>query len=381
VAPAYPGAVATTAVIFGGPSPEHDVSILTGLQAARALAGTSPTPPLALYWSKTGDWFSVDPLLEAEDFADGVPKASSALRLLAGPGGGFVAAGRGRWGRDRPLEIEVAVNCCHGGPGEDGTLQAALDLAGVAYTGPTLAGAALGMDKLAFGDLASAAGLPVLPRTLLSPDTDELPAGGPYIVKPRFGGSSIGIDVVENLETARARLSANPHLRQGAVVEPYRPDLVDIQVALRTWPGLSLSAIERPVRTRASAEIYGYADKYVGGEGMASAPRELPAKLSPSLEERVRAAAEVAARLCGVRGVARLDFLCGLDSEELFVSELNTVPGSLAKHLWVDPEVPLPQLLADLIAEARARPSAQHTSMGADGSVLRSAAAIAAKLG
>lgn len=375
-------AVVSTAVIFGGPSPEHDVSILTGLQAARALVGArSDDSPMALYWSKTGDWFQVDPQLEGEHFADGVPRASSALRLLAGPAGGFVAAGRGRFGRERPLEIDVAINCCHGGPGEDGTLQAALDMAGVVYTGPTVAGAALGMDKLAFGDVASAAGLPTLPRAVLFGDTDQMGAPGPYIVKPRFGGSSIGIDVVEDLETARARLGVNPHLRRGAVVEPYRPDLVDLQVAVRTWPDLALSAIERPVRSSSTSEIYGYADKYVGGEGMAGAPRELPAKLSPELEARLRHAAVRVSRLCGVRGVARLDFLCDLDGEELFVNEINTIPGSLAKHLWVDPEVPLAQLLSDMMAEARARPSSQHTSMGADGSVLRSAATIAAKLG
>ncbi len=76
-------------------------------------------------------------------------------------------AGAGRLGRTRPLPIDAVVNCCHGGPGEDGTLQAALDLVGVAYTGPGVAAAALGMDKLAFAGVAQAAGLPVLPRVLL----------------------------------------------------------------------------------------------------------------------------------------------------------------------------------------------------------------------
>jgi D-alanine-D-alanine ligase len=113
---------------------------------------------------------------------------------------------------------------------------------------------------------------------------------------------------------------------------------------------------------------------------MASAPRELPARLSTRLESALREAAIKLSSLCGVRGVARLDFLCGLDNEELFVNEINTIPGSLAKHLWVEPEVPMGVLLSDMLAEARARPSSQHTSMGADGSVLRSAATIAAKL-
>ncbi|SRR5579875_218739 len=369
------------AVIFGGPSPEHDVSVLTGLQAARAL-GPGPARVRGLYWAKTGDWFEVDPGLEGADFADGPPRGASPLRLVASPGGGFVAPG-GRLGRERPVEVEVAVNCCHGGPGEDGSLQAALDLAQVSYTGPTAAGAALGMDKLGFGAVVSAAGLPCLPRVALGGGGDHPPGWpgfpGPYIVKPRFGGSSIGIDVVEDAETARARLVANPHLRQGAVLEPYRPDLYDLQVAVRTWPELQLSAIERPLRSSTGAEIYTYSDKYVGGQGMASAPRELPARLGTGLEADLRQAARQVAVLAGVRGVARLDFLS--DGQELFVNEINTIPGSLARYLWVDPPLEFARLLADMVEEAARRPAVQWTTAGADGSALRSAGTIAGKLG
>ncbi len=369
------------AVLFGGPSPEHDVSVLTGLQAARALLGAGgqarPGPVRALYWSKAGDWFEVSPEREAADFADGTPPGAAPLRLVAAPDGGFVTR-PGRLGKERRVEVEVVLNCLHGGPGEDGTLQGALDLAGLAHAGPTVAGAALGMDKLAFGAVVAAAGLPCLPRQLLGPD--EGPTfTGPYIVKPRYGGSSIGIEVVADRETALARLSANPHLRQGAVVEPYRPDLADVQVALRSWPELSLSAIERPLRSSVGSDILSYGDKYTGGEGMVSAPRELPAQLAPSLEAELRRVARRVATLSGLRGVARLDFLA--DDDRLYVNELNTVPGSLAKYLWVEPEVAFPTLLADMLAEALARPAAHFTSSGADGSALRSAGAIADKLG
>lgn len=355
--------MSTPAVIFGGPSPEHDVSILTGLQAARALGpGT-----IAIYWAKTGDFFEVDPSLEGKDFVDGVPRKSPELRLAAGEG--FV--------KKKRLDISAAVNCCHGGPGEDGSLQAALDLAGVRYTGPNVAAAALGMDKLAFANLVTAAGLPSLPRAALTADAQ--PAfDGPYIVKPRFGGSSIGISVVADIDTARALLQSDQHLRAGAIVEPYRPDSVDVNVAVRTWPSLELSAIEKPVRNEGS-KILGYADKYVGGEGMVSAPRELPASLAPAVEKAVRDAAERIAVIANVRGVARIDFL--LDDGELFVNEINTIPGSLAKYLWVDPVVPFERLLRDMLDEAERRPTFHWTTAGADGTALRSAGSIAGKLG
>jgi D-alanine-D-alanine ligase len=374
--------VPDVAVIFGGPSPEHDVSVLTGLQAARGLAagpvdGTGGAPR-ALFWSKTGEWYEVDATLEADAFLEGVPRGAQNLQLTVGAGGGFSEPG-GRLGRARPIDIDAALVCCHGGPGEDGTLQAALDLAGIRYAGPTVAGAALGMDKMAFGAAVSAAGLPTLPRNLLVSDGDPPPFDGPYIVKPRFGGSSIGIDVVEDFATAQARLSANPHLRFGAVLEPYRPDLTDLQVAVRTWPALELSAIERPIRASSAADILDYRDKYVAGEGMAGANRELPARISSELEKELRHAGETIAALAGVRGVARIDYLS--DGRQFVVNEINTIPGSLARYLWVAPELAFATLLADLLAEARQRPTHSYSADGADGTVLRSAGSIASKLG
>jgi D-alanine-D-alanine ligase len=364
------------AVAFGGPSPEHDVSILTGLQAARELlAGGAEVT--ACYWTKTGDWYRLAAELEASEFLHGVPGGAERLRLFVGEGGGFVVTGR--LGRARPLELDAVVNCCHGGPGEDGSLQAVLDLAGLPYTGPGVAGAALGMDKLAFAGVVATAGLPSLPRLALEQSTADVGWVGPSIVKPRFGGSSIGVEVVEDLDTARARLSLNPHLRRGAVVEPFRPDLFDLNVAVRTWPEPALSAIERPLRSGPAAEILGYADKYVGGQGMASAPRQLPAVLDRGLAAELRRQARLVMQLAEVRGVARIDFLS--DGETLLVNEINTIPGSLARYLWVDPPVSFGTLLADLIDEARARPAGRYSAMGADGTVLRSAGSIAAKLG
>ena len=379
----------TVAVACGGNSPEHDVSILTGLQAARALVdagGATGADVKLLYWSKAGDWYRVDLALEASAFVDGVPRGAEALRLMTGAGnghsaGGFIVAG-GRMARQRTLDIDVVVNCCHGGPGEDGTLQAALDLAGLAYTGPGVAAAALGMDKLAFGGVVTAAGLPALPRVALGfgggAGANNIGFDGPYIVKPRYGGSSIGVEVVADESTARARLGANIHLRRGAVMEPYRPDLFDLNVAVRTWPAPEVSAIEKPLRSAPGAEILGYADKYVGAEGMASAPRELPAQIKPDLADAVRAQALAIVELAEVRGIARVDFLS--DGDVLFVNEVNTIPGSLARYLWVDPPIGFDVLLNDMIEEARSRPTARYSAVGADGSVLRGAGSIAGKL-
>lgn len=368
--------MASPAVIFGGASPEHDISVLTGLQAARALAGGAP---VCLYWSRGGEWFEVDAGLEGKDFADGAPRQARPLRLVTGPGGGFVGEG-GALRKQRPIDISAAVVCCHGAPGEDGTLQAALDLAGIRYTGPDVAGAALGMDKLAFGAVARDAGLPVLPREAAVPEEGWAPSfPGPYIVKPRFGGSSIGIATAVDAATVVALLHQSVHLRAGAVVEPYRPDAVDLEIAVRAHPSVQLSAISRPERTGGAGEIYTYHQKYVGGEGMASSPRETNPDLPGETAKLIRETATSLVPLARVRGVARVDFL--LDGNELYLNEVNTIPGSLARHLWVDPPVPFATLLSDMLDEATRRPTTFWTTAGADGTALRSAGTIASKLG
>jgi D-alanine-D-alanine ligase len=371
--------VARPGVIFGGPSPEHDISILSGLQAARALEQAG-RDPLAIYWSKNGEFHAVPAALEAKDFVTGVPPKAQRLDLVARPGGGFVAEGGGLFKKGgQPLELSAVVNACHGGPGEDGTLQASFDLAGLAYTGPSAAGAALGMDKLAFGGVMEAAGLPALPRRVFTAGGPDPDFPGPYIVKPRFGGSSIGIEITDDLTAARVLVRTSPHFREGAVVEPFLGDAVDLNISVRTYPSLELSAIEKPLRADASGRIYTYAEKYLqGGEGMASAPRELPAVLPAEVEQRIVGITRRVVELACVRGVPRIDFLWRGD--DVWVNEINTIPGALAWYFWAQLGTPLLALLDGMLAEAAKGPTRRYTSEGADGTALRAAGSIARKL-
>jgi D-alanine-D-alanine ligase len=169
------------------------------------------------------------------------------------------------------------------------------------------------------------------------------------------------------------------HFRRGAVLEPYREDLFDLEIAVRSWPKVELSAIARPIRQRAGAEILDYSDKYVSGEGMHASPRELPAELDGALAERIRELALRCAVLLQIRGIARVDFLS--DGSELYLNEVNTVPGSLSRYLFIDPPRTFGELLGDLVDEAVRAPAAAFSSAGADGTVLRAASSIAAKLG
>jgi D-alanine-D-alanine ligase len=363
----------TIAVIFGGPAPEHDVSILTGLQAVRELQ-RNEVDVTPIYWDKEGNWFGTPQNAEGKDFLEGAPKDSELLSFVLGANGGFFQSS-GRFGRDKKIDIAAALICCHGSPGEDGTLQSALDLASIPYTGPSAAGAALGMDKLAFGAVAMNVGLPTLPRDVLRKDRNPN-FGGPYIMKPRYGGSSIGIEVVEDYDTALALQNNSVHFAKGAIIEPYRDELIDLNIAVRTYPEVELSTIERPLRS--GPGILNYADKYVGGEGFLSAPRELPAQIPEDVERAIRAATKRLVAAASVRGLARVDYLWHEDA--IYVNEINTIPGSLAKYLWTNPPLAFSTLLSDLLDEAVKYPTHAYSSEGADGAALRAAGQIAAKL-
>lgn len=358
--------MAKPAVIFGGPSDEHDISILTGLQVTRALGDVH-----AVYWSKTGDWFEVDPDLEAADFAEGVPRKARELAFIAAPGQGLVA-------KKRTLDVDAVLIACHGGPGEDGTLQGLLDLVGLRYTGAGQAASALGMDKLAFGAAMAAAGLPTLPRTLVATGREASPAfDGPFIAKPRFGGSSIGIEIADDWPTVLALKKASSFFDQGAVVEPFLAKSRDLQVAVRTFPEWELSAIEAPAR--ADDGIYSYGQKYLAWGGEVSGGREIPALLDAGLEDRIRELSHRVTEVAGLRGISRIDYL--ERDGDVVVNEVNTIPGSMAAYLWIDPPIVREVLFRDMVDEARSRPVRVFSVAGSDGTALRSAGTIASKLG
>ena len=366
------------AVVFGGPSPEHEISILTGLQSERVLtrAGESVVP---LYWSPTGSWFVVPQGTEARDYLEGAPAGSKPVDIRLGGDLGLFLKGRLRSER---IEIDAALSCLHGGLGEGGGFAGLFALLGIPATGSTLYASALGMDKLAFGGLMLAAGIPSLPRAALLPDV-EPGFDGPYIVKPRFGGSSIGIEIVEDLAAARALTRTSTHLRAGAVVEPFRRDLIDLNISFRTAPALEVSELERPLRADAGG-VYSYAEKYLAGQageqaGLSTAPREMPAQVPDAV---TALAGELAAKVAAVTrltGVVRVDFLYDPQSQDLYVNEVNSVPGAMSLYLWASRR-PAAEVLVDALVEARDAGVPTVASGFGSGAALRAAGGITGKL-
>ncbi len=171
-------------------------------------------------------------------------------------------------------------------------------------------------------------------------------------------------------ESDRARLDA------GSQGQPFLPDVRDLQMAVRTYPALELSAVEEPLRADG---LYTYEQKYLAWGDSGVAARRLPALLDSALEERLRDLARRLVGMLGLRSVARIDFL--ERDGDIYVNEVNTIPGSQAAYLWIDPPLTRRQLLADMLAEAEQRPPRRFSTAGADGSALRAAGTIASKLG
>jgi len=369
----------TWAVLFGGPSPEHEISILTGLQSERVLtaAGESVLP---IYWAPSGGWYLVPPASEAKDYLEGVPKGARAIEVRLGENPGLFL--KKRFG-DESLDLSAVLVCLHGGIGEGGGAAAVFNLLGIPATGSSLFAGAVGMDKLAFGGLMGTAGIPSLPRELLS-TLREPSFPGPYIVKPRFGGSSIGIEIVDDIDAARAVARGSVHLRGGAVLEPYRPELVDLNISFRTHPSLQITQLERPLRGESAGALYSYAEKYLAGSagadaGLTSAPRQFPAQVPDAVAAKATELAAAVAEVTGLTGVVRVDLLLDEGSGDLFVNEVNSIPGAMSLYLWA-PQVVAAEVLKDALIEARdARPSVPTSGFGS-GAALRAAGGIAGKL-
>ena len=234
------------------------------------------------------------------------------------------------------------------------------------------------MDKLAFGSAMASAGLPTLPRALVSTGDEPAPTfDGPFIVKPRFGGSSIGIEVAEDWDTVLALTSSSRFFDQGAVVEPFLTGSRDLQVAVRTYPRWELSAIEAPARS--GDGIYSYDQKYLAWGGEVSSGRELPANVDEAVAKGILDLSKRVTDVAGLRGIARIDYL--ERDGELWVNEVNTIPGSMAVYLWIDPPLERARLFGDMLEEASRVVTRVFSTAGSDGTALRSAGTIASKLG
>jgi D-alanine-D-alanine ligase len=371
------------AVFLGGRSPEHDVSVITGLQALKAI-DQDRFVAFPVYVTPRGEWLVGESLSERRNY---LPDARARGELtevtlsLGEPGRGVLVPKRsGLFSRRPPQEFDAAVLAFHGLGGEDGQTQGLFETANLPYTGMRTLASAVFMDKAATKRLLRGLDIPLLPYAIVSRTPGGLPSedalrrllegiGLPCIVKPVHLGSSIGVGKADTVEEVRALLPTIFRLDNQALLEPFVPNLVEYNLSvMRAAGAVRTSAIECPKRAE---ELLDFRQKYLSGgsdkggvkgetadsQGMLSLTREINPALPAELEASLRRWAVAAFEAVDGTGAPRIDFYCNAATGEVWLNEVNPCPGSFGYFLWeaADPPIRFTALLSLLIDEALTR--------------------------
>jgi len=346
-------------VIFGGRSGEHEVSLMSARSVMGAL-DRSKYEVMLIGVDPEGRWYGGDEVLEA--FETRRYQSLTPVAVLAEPGRDEIFAVRNGKELQAISRLDVAFPLIHGSFGEDGTLQGLLELADIAYVGAGVLASSVGMDKGLFKTLMRANGIPVVDWTILSSselsrglervlDRAEAVASYPLFTKPANLGSSVGVtkcknrsDLVEGLRDA-ARYDRRILVEKGLESRE-----VEVSVLGNEDPQASI-----PGEIIPSDEFYSYRAKYIDD----SSQLLIPAPIDPRTADEARRLAVEAFRVIDGAGMARVDFLLEKGTGDLYLNEINTIPGftriSMYPKLWDATGIPYPALMDRLIDLALAR--------------------------
>ena len=359
------------AVLFGGRSVEHDVSIVTGQQVMSAF-DSARYEVVPVFITRDGRWFTGEPLMKLNNFQDDdLLRRNGVEACLLSPDtrhhGLIINPLAGRFSRSRVQRVDVVFPALHGTHGEDGSAQGLLELADIPYVGFATLGSALTNDKIMTKNALRQADIPVLDEVWFSrADWRESPDDiiqairdkfdFPLFIKPATLGSSIGIGRADDESLLRASIDVAAGFDRSVLIEPAVTDGIEINCAVMGYGAeCEASTLEQPVSWD---EFLSYEDKYLrGGEGMKSAERIVPAPIDEELRQRIQNLSIAAFKAVDGRGIARIDYLVKPQTGEVWLNEINTMPGSLAFYLWREDGYSRAQVverLAQIAREAQA---------------------------
>lgn len=310
------------AVIFGGKSNENEVSVITGTMAANVLKKGGDTV-IPLYMSQRGEFYTGEGLTDIASFRDG--GYVKFPRAIVGKGGIYALNKRGK--PKKFFRVDVALNCCHGGWGEGGGVCGLFALNDIPLASAGMFESAAFMDKYYTKRVLRSLGVKVAKYVYMRHPSEFLKAeklNYPIIVKPAKLGSSIGIECVENREELETAVAAAFLYDDGVVCEKYVENRREINCAAYYSQGKVVTSECEEAIT--SGDILSFDDKYTGG-GKSVLPADIPERIALKIK---KITANVYSRL-NMRGIVRFDFLLG--GEDVYLSEVNTVPGSLSYYL------------------------------------------------
>ncbi|MBN2327899.1 MAG: D-alanine--D-alanine ligase [Candidatus Omnitrophica bacterium] len=368
------------AVLFGGRSTEHEISVITALQVMDAFDSTQ-FEIIPVYVDAEGYWYTGEELRRRENFLPTPELKKKLLRVqltsdleselveVDPPKGWFGVKPA------RRFPVDVFFPAFHGAYGEDGCIQGFLEFIGAAYMGSGPRAASIGMNKHTAKQTLAAQKIPVLPGILLDrrdwepiradQTTQDILANLdlPLMVKPCNLGSSIGISSAQTEEQLMISIAGAFAFDYQVIVEPLLEDMYELNVSVLEGDPYRVSAVERPRREKL---LLTFEEKYLknGGKkggaksssGMASLQRDInPTDVPEEIMQKVREFAQKAFSGLDCRGLVRFDFMVDRKDNEIYFNEINTLPGSFSYYLWeaADPPLPFTELLAELVRKAQ----------------------------
>ena len=380
-------------VIFGSRSCEREVAIISAIQLMR-YADTEQYDIIPVYIDEHGNWYTGEKLKEISTFQPFRGEAAGVVRvypdLTAGSGALLrLAQGNGLFAREKleiVARIDVYIVVMHGLNGEDGTLQGLLELANVPYTSTGVPGSAIGMDKIMMKQFFRGAGLPVLPGVAVTRREYESHADDviakvsseleyPVFVKPANLGSSIGVSRADDEAGLRDSLSLAFEYDRRVLVEKGLNQPIELNCSVLGYDDeVMASSIEMPLN---STEFLTFGEKYLasgGSKGMASLHRVLPAPIEEDLKAEIQDMSMNIFRMMDGKGVVRIDYMFDRDSGKLYITEINTIPGSLAFYLWEYDGMRYRELIDRMIRYAeKAHEDRNHANYAYTSDILKSA--------
>ncbi len=360
------------AVFFGGRSVEHEISVISALQAINAF-DKEKYNIIPVYISKQGRWYTGDNLLEIRNYRDMNSLVNNAEEVFMRPEYGdynLYKAQTGLFSKRNPIvaELHAVVPVLHGTNGEDGIFEGVLETIGIPYAGCNTLSSANGMDKITMKMILRESGIPVVDYVwftdkewlskrdaIISKVEEKL--SYPVIVKPANLGSSVGIGKASNRSELIEKIDNAEKFSNRIIVEHMIEQLKEINCSvLGDCDEHQSSVCEEPIKT---GDFLSYEDKYMGGSkttaGMQASDKRIPADLPEEMSEKIRHLAGETFRVLSCHGVSRIDVMIDEKDNKIYVNEINTIPGSLSFYLWEASGIRFDQLMDKLVQLALKR--------------------------
>ena len=382
------------AVIFGSRSCEHEVSIISAVQLMRNV-NKEKYDLIPIYISQSGIWYTGEALLDMKTYTPFDPYNRSLKRVsldLTAGSGVLVHLEHGK-GLFSALKEEVVarIDCVipvfHGLHGEDGSVQGILEVANIPYASTGICGSAIGMDKIAMKLFFQGCGFPVLPGFGISrsewPQNREAMVqriekelGWPVFVKPACLGSSIGVSRADDADGLKEALELAFSYDRRVLIEKGLDKPAEVNCSVMGFDDEIVSSVLEMPNSGGEAFL-GFKEKYLdsgSSKGMASLKRIVPAPISDDLTRELQTLSKNIFHMMDCKGVVRIDYMLDKAHEKYYITEINTIPGSLSYYLWEASGIKYPELIDKMVGYAmKAKAEKERSSFAYSSDILKGA--------